>query len=358
MTSPSPPPESQRAPLMAVLPEWAQPGEYRHLPPRSQELSREAKVLILLVLLCITGWVIVGFSSSLLTIRHEELEVVTHAELRQKQFKQLKHLWGHGNCTEVTVERDLPVYLAAKGTGSARRLRGKVLMLYFRLQFPGMPLSFNEQIRLDQATIATELFYERQAELHGVQDLHLDSIPWKLHALKNLPQLDVEAGENLSKDSQNSIRNLARQAIEDALHLPLPQLIRNYRESGYDEVAFIVYLPMQTQARSFAWFTLRENIEYPDIAYIFSANTIDRLSVTIAHEGLHLFGARDLYRMNPADPADNHDLMNDYCTGFRETHIKDTTAYAIGWRKKAPKRSYQIKESLHLSNAPSSPKTP
>ena len=66
------------------------------------------------------------------------------------------------------------------------------------------------------------------------------------------------------------------------------------------------------------------------------------LSVAVAHEALHLFGAYDLYRLRLTDPADKNDIMGDYCNGFRQTTLGDTTAYSVGWTDRQPARPYPI----------------
>jgi hypothetical protein len=65
-------------------------------------------------------------------------------------------------------------------------------------------------------------------------------------------------------------------------------------------------------------------------------------AVTVSHEGLHLFGADDLYRMRTVDPGDAHDIMAEACNGFRQATIGDATAYAVGWLATPPRRPYPI----------------
>ena len=64
--------------------------------------------------------------------------------------------------------------------------------------------------------------------------------------------------------------------------------------------------------------------------------------MTVTHEQFHLFGADDLYRVEHVDKGDAHDIMGEYCTGFRQAALNDATAYAIGWRAAPPARGYKF----------------
>jgi hypothetical protein len=53
-----------------------------------------------------------------------------------------------------------------------------------------------------------------------------------------------------------------------------------------------------------------------------------------------LFGADDLYRIQHIDKTDTHDLMGEYCSGYKQATLLDATAYAIGWTTTPPPRPY------------------
>ena len=62
----------------------------------------------------------------------------------------------------------------------------------------------------------------------------------------------------------------------------------------------------------------------------------------LAHEGMHLFGADDLYRIKNVDKRDDDDIMGEYCTGFLRAKVNDATSFAVGWRPAAPPRGYKF----------------
>jgi hypothetical protein len=118
-----------------------------------------------------------------------------------------------------------------------------------------------------------------------------------------------------------------------------------FKKGGYDQVAFLIYFPVKTEARDFAYSAYRSNADEAEAAFLFAPATITdfgHFAVTVTHEGLHLFGADDLYRLQNLDKTDVHDIMGEYCTGFRQATINDATAYSIGWSDTPPARPYRF----------------
>ncbi len=250
-----------------------------------------------------------------------------------------------GTCTETASERDEDQYLALRDAGSALRLRGKVAMLH--VQLGGGEAAWPKVVRerIDEAALASAQFYLAQAKRFGIKDLQYDVIPWPLHgAAVSLPKLTTNSHQLLDPDTERALHDEAEAGIEQAFGSTLESVVASYRQKGYDSVGFLVYLPAATDARDFAYRSSRSvRNDQPEIAILFPrTDFLDHLAVVVAHEGMHLFGADDLYRMRSEDKADAHDVMGDYCVGFRLTTVDDTTAYAIGWRDQAPKRGYSI----------------
>jgi hypothetical protein len=77
------------------------------------------------------------------------------------------------------------------------------------------------------------------------------------------------------------------------------------------------------------------------MAIVFEASSVVAEASVAAHEGLHLFGADDLYRLTPEDAGDSNDLMS-VCRGFSGNGIEDATAWAIGWLDAPPARRYRF----------------
>lgn len=251
-------------------------------------------------------------------------------------------LWKQGACQEFSTERDKGAYQAARNSGSARKLRGRVVVLHLRLDAPGVAWSKPTELKVEQAALGAQRFWLEQAGRFHVSDLSVDMVPWTLRATAHLPPVVPDRSQKLDNETQQRVRTETRKAAEAALGETLESVVKRYRKDGYDEVGFVVYYPLATTARPFAWFAVRgDGAIFPDVGYVFAEKPdLATLSVTVAHEGLHLFGADDLYRVRPPDAADRRDLMNDFCKGYRETTLGETTAYAIGWLAAPPKRSY------------------
>jgi len=110
------------------------------------------------------------------------------------------------------------------------------------------------------------------------------------------------------------------------------------RKEGYEEIAFLLHLPIPTEARDFAY-PAAEGAE-PEVAVIFALQPLDSMAPAAAHEALHLFGAGDLYALTVFDDRDSRDVMRAACRGFADLEIREMTAYAIGWRNAKPARAY------------------
>jgi hypothetical protein len=253
--------------------------------------------------------------------------------------------WG-GSCIEFDQERDRGVYNAYRGTGSARRLSGKVAILHFRLRLPDASFGKQSEINVDAASIAAKDFYLQQIERHRQTKPDIDLVSWPLSTPAHVPAILTSGQSRVDAATQKRIREAARRAIETALDSTLEALVRRYRNQGYDEVGLIVYLPVDTQARAFAWFAASgSSQDFADAGYIFAENKpVGQLAYLVAHEGLHLFGADDLYRVTPEDSNDAKDLMNDTCSGLGEARIGDSTAYGVGWTSTPPARRYRFRD--------------
>jgi hypothetical protein len=250
-----------------------------------------------------------------------------------------------GTCTEVASERNLDEYLALRDGGSALHLRGKVAMLHVELGGGESAWPKTITTRIDEAALLSQKFYLDQAKRYGIKDLVFDVIPWPLHSASvQLPVLTTNSHDLLDPKTERALRDQAEAGIEQAFGSSLESVIESYRAKGYESVGFLIYLPASTQARDFAWRSSKsDRNDEPEIGILFPrTDVLDHLSVVVAHEGMHLFGADDLYRMRNADKGDAHDVMGEYCTGFKLTTVDDTTAYAIGWKSTPPARSYSI----------------
>jgi hypothetical protein len=252
-----------------------------------------------------------------------------------------------GTCTEVNSERLSTVYEARRDDGSAPRLRGRVAILHMRMGGGDKAWPTALKVRLDEAALVTQRFYLEQAKRYGVKDLKIDMIPWPLAGVQMVvPALAPNRANQLDVTVQRQLKANAKRAVETGLGQSMDEIVASYRSKGYASVAFLVYLPQATTARDFAWYSSKSDPDDdPEIAIVFpQRDELLHLSVAVAHEALHLFGAYDLYRIRFKDPADKGDIMADYCNGFRQTTLGEATAYGIGWIDRPPKRPYTISD--------------
>jgi hypothetical protein len=245
----------------------------------------------------------------------------------------------------VSSERRSAAYEARRDDGSAPRLRGRVAIVHVRMGGGEKAWSTSLKVRIDEAALVTQRFYLDQAKRYGIKDLKVDMIPWSLAAAPMVvPALAPNRANQLDITVQRQLKVNAKRAVELGFGQSMESVVASYKARGYDAVAFLVYLPQYTTARDFAWYASKSDPpDDPEIAILFpQRDELLHLSVAVAHEALHLFGAYDLYRLRDTDPADKADIMGDYCNGFRQTTIGDATAYGIGWIDRAPKRPYAI----------------
>ena len=261
------------------------------------------------------------------------------------KLRDVESAFASGTCDDRSKERTRATYDTTRGSGTARRLRGKVAALQLRLGTRGSSWTAAGEGRVDHAALAAARFLTDQAKLHGVEDLAIDVIPWTLTSPYQLPVLRLQADHTLPNETIFEIERGSRAALEVSLATSLDAMSRDLRQKGYDEVAFLVYFPVEVNVRDWAIPAGRSS-KRAEAGYIFSplSSAFGDFSWVVSHESLHLFGADDLYRLQAIDADDKGDVMDAYCTGFARAHVGDATSYAIGWRATPPKRPYGFKD--------------
>ena len=106
----------------------------------------------------------------------------------------------------------------------------------------------------------------------------------------------------------------------------------------------MLFLHLNKQARSFAWpCTYRWcEEEYTFILEPIKDPRWQSLHYAIAHEGLHLFGADDLYNIENAKTYATNDIMHYASRYLEDSEIDSLTAYAIGWSDFKPHTPFPI----------------
>ncbi len=328
---------------------------HHHVAPRGPSLGRRVvswlfSFFSVLVLLAGAAFVVIAIASRQGLVDEEDLPVVLPDQpvaipavtpMTQKPDKVAEGAWTSGTCGDFSKERDLPAYQAGRNSGSAQALKGKTIGLVIKLHAPALAWTKSTELSVDRASLMAQRFYLTQAKKRGVP-LQFDVVPWELKTAYALPSLALDANQRLPSDTMDAIRDGSRAAIEGALGAKLDRVISTLRKDGYENVAIFVFLPVKTSARSFAVPSYRSAPkDYPEAAYLFvPQNDFGHFAVTMAHEGMHLFGADDLYRVKNVDKRDNDDVMGEYCTGFLKAQVGDATAFAVGWLNAPPPRPY------------------
>jgi len=347
-----------------VGPQWAAPGPYRQAPVPGARPNSGTGTGCLIAALVIGAVLFLFVGLPLIVVlltagvegtadRDDDRDVgpttgvttgLPEKDLGTTETAGVKKARATGTCSEVSNERWGTTYEARRDDGSAPRLRGKVAILHVRLGGGSSAWPKSLQSRVDEAAIAQGAFYRQEARARGIP-LEVDMFPWSLpDAPINMPSLVIDSHQSLDLATQKLLRVRAREGIQASVAEPLEKVVADFKKRGYDSVAILTYFPQQTQARNFAWYASSgDPAGDPEIAILFPRkDELTHLSVTVAHEGLHLFGAYDLYRLRKVGEDDRHDIMGEYCTGLKQARVGDATAYGIGWTDDKPARPYAI----------------
>ena len=349
-----------------VGPQWAAPGPVRHLPPKKKSGAGTVIMVLLFVFVGIPALFVVlgigiaivaalanGDDGSTTTTEQEQpinlpdTHALTPIQSTSKQDAIEDKAWEGGFCGDFSKERDRDQYFATRNEGSAKVLRGKVAVLNIHLTSPSLRWTKTADTDATEAEQLAQRFILQEAARYKIQNLQFDVIPWALTTSLELPGLATNSNDLLDVDTMRAIRDSSRLQVETALGTHLESVVADLRKSGYAEVGFIIYFPVSTEARDFAFMAYNtQPPDDPELGFIFTpigknlSTEFGHLSVTIAHEALHLFGADDLYRIRGLDKTDQHDVMGEYCSGFKQATLLDATAYAVGWIQTPPKRPY------------------
>lgn len=349
-----------------VGPQWAAPGPQRRLPPKKKSGAGTVILVLLFVFVGIpTLFVVLGIGIAVVAaianggdesgttteqdqpVNLPDTHALTPIQSTAKQNATEDRAWEGGFCGDFSKERDRDQYFATRNEGSAKVLRGKVAILNIHLTSPSLRWTKTADIDATEAEQLAQRFILQEAARYKIPNLQFDVIPWALTTALELPGLATNSNDLLDVDTMRSIRDSSRLQVETALGTHLESVVSDLRKSGYAEVGFIIYFPVSTEARDFAFMAYNtQPPDDPELGFIFTpigknlSTEFGHLSVTIAHEALHLFGADDLYRIRGLDKADQHDVMGEYCSGFKQATLLDATAYSVGWIATPPKRPY------------------
>src|SRR5205823_1878295 len=126
------------------------------------------------------------------------------------------------------------------------------------------------------------------------------TIPWPIATSIAIPPLTPGERDVLPDATARALEAAVKKGLFEAEQETLSSTEKHYKAQGYDHVAFLAYLPAASSSRSFAnAHGLRDPT--PGLAFVFESGSVVAMASVAAHEGLHLFGADDLYRLAPYD---------------------------------------------------------
>ena len=229
-------------------------------------------------------------------------------------------------------------YLASRGAGRAAALEGRVVVAYLLVD-PDGPARWTDVDRIyARATLArVEQWYAAKAQARGV------AAPEFVERVFEVPLAagDLPVFPNIAVARRTAwilAGNLGHGSVEQLLSALAAQ-------ERADQAMLLVHSPQAE--RSFAASCTRSSACEAEIAFIYVPNgpkSWDELAYTFAHEGLHLFGADDLYDVRGAEDYEPTDLMNYPSTRLEYADVGDLTAWAVGWARDRPKTPFIVEE--------------
>lgn len=229
-------------------------------------------------------------------------------------------------------------YHAARGAGPAATLSGRVVVAYLFVDPPGIERWTDPERIRTRATLGRVTdWYRAEAARHGATPPEF---------VERLFEVPLAAGDLPLVADVDAARRTASLLASNLGHASLGDLLRALAdEERADQAMFMVHSPRQ--GRSFTVYCARRSSCDEEIAILLEptgGGRWDRLAYAIAHEGLHLFGADDLYDVRGAEDFAPTDLMNYPSARLDHAEVGELTAWAVGWRGVRPETPFDVEE--------------
>ena len=230
-----------------------------------------------------------------------------------------------------------PSYHASRGTGPARALRGRVVVAYVLVD-PAGPRRWTDVDRVFARSTLTrvERWYAAKATARSVV------APEFVDRVFDVP---LAAGDLPVFPDVDRARSTALQLVANLGYDSLRQwLAALASEETADQVMLVVHSPQN--ARSFSSVCTGGDCD-SELALVYVPNgpaSWDTLGFTLAHEGLHLFGAGDLYNVSGAADYATTDVMHYLSARLEYAEVGDLTAWAVGWARNRPITPFEVEE--------------
>lgn len=360
-----------------VGPAWAAPGPHVHLPPKQNSGPGCGCAVVLLVGVLGLGVATVGVflagmvwlasasrgaettgvdagvsprddGDDLVDAGIPEKGRLPDGKLDPREMDAVaEKAWTMGACSDaqkLTSDAELrdAYETSFRGRGSAKRMRGNVAVVNVLLSSSSLPWTMRRSRDAHRAALLTARYFESESKKAGVADLRFQPLAWTIATDLTLPDLPVDAQKRVADGAAIRLLRTALRSLERAFGRTLASVVQSLRADGYDNVAFVFFVPKAVNARDFAIpVPIVDGVDQ-DVAFVFEEARLDRLGFVAAHETAHLFGADDLYPIRRTATEDENDLMRAACHGYSGMVVRDTTAWAIGWTETRPRRPYRF----------------
>ena len=239
----------------------------------------------------------------------------------------------------TTEERPRSFYTVMRNFGPAKHLTGKTVVAYLFIETNQSQWSSLDRQQAISTLEFAQQWYVKQAKNYQVAE---PTFVNRVFHIEGDPMMS-RFHSTLSIQSPSDDDHFTRYVVSKLGFDTPSQLLEKLQQEDQADNAML-FLHLNKQARSFAWpCTYRWcEEEYTFILEPIKDPRWQSLHYTIAHEGLHLFGADDLYNIENAKTYATNDIMHYASRYLEDSEIDSLTAYAIGWSDFKPHTPFPI----------------
>ena len=237
----------------------------------------------------------------------------------------------------TTEERPRSFYTVMRNFGPAKHLTGKTVVVYLFIETDQSQWSSLDRQQAISTLEFAQRWYTKQAKNYQVAE------PTFVNRIFHIEGDPMMSRFHSTLSIQSPSDDFARYAVSKLGFDTPSQFLKKVKQEEQADNAML-FLHLNKQARSFAWpCTYRWcEEEYTFILEPIKDPRWQSLHYTIAHEGLHLFGADDLYNIDNAKTYSPNDIMHYASRYLEDSEIDSLTAYAIGWSDFKPHTPFPI----------------
>jgi len=237
----------------------------------------------------------------------------------------------------TTEERPRSFYTVTRNFGPAKHLTGKTVVAYLFIETNQSQWSSLDRQQAISTLEFAQQWYVKQAKNYQVAE------PTFVNRVFHIEGDPMMSRFHSTLSIQSPSDHFTRYVVSKLGFDTPSQLLEKLQQEDQADNAML-FLHLNKQARSFAWpCTYRWcEEEYTFILEPIKDPRWQSLHYTIAHEGLHLFGADDLYNIENAKTYATNDIMHYASRYLEDSEIDSLTAYAIGWSDFKPHTPFPI----------------